>query len=229
MSHRREAGCTHARFVPSRGPGGRPAPALPDAAGRSRCPATWRSRAGARGQHVGGGMVSSQLRITDGEGGVALASPGGRDGRGPGRTGPGSPRGSSPSGWKEVKPCGPRFLLGRRMLVVGDVEQVHGPAGQEPAVLPALGHAPHHRGNPAAPPQGCPASSLPFPPPGPAPRPGWPRWPGASWRLIFNSRRCIVVQWLPGRHRCPSYIHTLPLVPPMTSPVFACVESPPDA
>ena len=34
--------------------------------------------------------------------------------------------------------------------MVGDVEQVHGATGQEPAVLPALGHAPHHRRDPAA-------------------------------------------------------------------------------
>ena len=56
---------------------------------------------------------------------------------------------------------GPSLLPGRRVLVVGDVEQVHGPAGQEPAVLPALGHAPHHRGDPAVPPQG--AQHPPYP------------------------------------------------------------------
>ena len=58
-----------------------------------------------------------------------------------------------PLGVESGLPCGPCFFPGRRMLVVGDVEQVHGPAGQEPAVLPPLGHAPHHRGNPTAPPQ----------------------------------------------------------------------------
>ncbi len=42
------------------------------------------------------------------------------------------------------------FLPGRGVLVVGDVEQVHGPAGQEPAVLASFGHAPHHGGNPVA-------------------------------------------------------------------------------
>ena len=51
------------------------------------------------------------------------------------------------------QPRGSGFLPGRGVLVVGDVEQVHGPAGQEPAVQPALDHAPHHRGYPAAPAQ----------------------------------------------------------------------------
>ena len=51
--------------------------------------------------------------------------------------------------------CGSCLLPGSGMLVFGDVEQVHRPAGQEPAVLPALGHAPHHRRNPAAPAQGA--------------------------------------------------------------------------
>ena len=34
--------------------------------------------------------------------------------------------------------------------MVGGVEQVHRLAGEEETVLPAFGHAPHHRGNPAA-------------------------------------------------------------------------------
>ena len=59
------------------------------------------------------------------------------------------------------QPGGAGLLPGRRMLVVGDVEQVHGPAGQEPAVLPALGHAPHHGLHPAATAQGSQHSSNP--------------------------------------------------------------------
>ena len=39
-------------------------------------------------------------------------------------------------------PGGPGLLPGRRVLVAGDVEQVHRPAGQEPAVLASFGHAP---------------------------------------------------------------------------------------
>ena len=59
-------------------------------------------------------------------------------------------------------PGGSCFLSGGEMLVAGDVEQVHGPAGQEPAVLPAFGHAPHQRGDPAAPPQGAQHPSYPL-------------------------------------------------------------------
>ena len=58
-------------------------------------------------------------------------------------------------GMEGRQPGGSCLLPGRGVLVVGDVEQVHGPAGQEPAVLAPLGHAPHHRGDPAAPPQGA--------------------------------------------------------------------------
>ena len=50
---------------------------------------------------------------------------------------------------------GPGLLPGAGVPVAGGVEQVHGLPGQEPAVLPALGHAPHHRFNPASDPQGC--------------------------------------------------------------------------
>ena len=41
------------------------------------------------------------------------------------------------------------------MLVIGDVEQVHGLTGQKPAVLASFGHAPQHRSDPAAPAQGA--------------------------------------------------------------------------
>ena len=63
--------------------------------------------------------------------------------------------GQLPLGVEGGQPGGSRLPPGRRMLVVGDVEQVHGLAGQEPAVLASLGHAPHHRGDPAAPSQGA--------------------------------------------------------------------------
>ena len=39
---------------------------------------------------------------------------------------------------------GAGLLPGRGVLVVGGVEQVRGPAGQEPAVLASFGHAPQH-------------------------------------------------------------------------------------
>ena len=45
---------------------------------------------------------------------------------------------------------GAGLLPGAGVPVVGGVEQVHGLAGEEKAVLPALGHAPHYRGHPAA-------------------------------------------------------------------------------
>ena len=66
-----------------------------------------------------------------------------------------------PLGVESGQPRGPCFFPGRRMLVVGDVEQVYGPSGQEPAVLAPLGHAPHHRLHPAATAQGSQHSSNP--------------------------------------------------------------------
>ena len=60
--------------------------------------------------------------------------------------------GQFPLGVEGGQPCGPGLLPGLRVLVAGDVEQVHGPSGQEPAVLASFGHAPHHRRHPAAPP-----------------------------------------------------------------------------
>ena len=68
--------------------------------------------------------------------------------------------GQFPLGVESRQPSGPGLLPGRGMLVVGHVEQVHGPAGQEPAVLSPLGHAPHHRGDPAVSPQGAQHSSY---------------------------------------------------------------------
>ena len=52
------------------------------------------------------------------------------------------------------QPGGAGLLPGAGVLVAGCVEGVHGLAGQEPAVLPALGHAPHHRLHPAVAAQG---------------------------------------------------------------------------
>ena len=40
--------------------------------------------------------------------------------------------GQFPLGVERGLACGPGLLPGCRMLVVGNVEQVHGPAGQEP-------------------------------------------------------------------------------------------------
>ena len=40
---------------------------------------------------------------------------------------------------------GPGHLPGSGVLVVADVKQAHRLAGQEPAALPPLGHAPRHR------------------------------------------------------------------------------------
>ena len=102
--------------------------------------------------NAGGGMVSSG--VTGGEGGVALALQVDRMVVVQGEPVP-VVLGQFPLGMEGGQSCGSRFLPGRRMLVVGDVEQVHGPAGQEPAVLLALGHAPYHRRNPAAPAQGA--------------------------------------------------------------------------
>ena len=45
---------------------------------------------------------------------------------------------------------GAGLLPGAGVLVVGGVEQVHRLAGEEVAVLPSFGHAPHDRGHPAA-------------------------------------------------------------------------------
>ena len=47
------------------------------------------------------------------------------------------------------QPGGAGLLPGAGVLVTGDVERVHGLAGEEPAVLAPLGHAPAHRGHPA--------------------------------------------------------------------------------
>ena len=52
------------------------------------------------------------------------------------------------------QPGGAGLLPGAGVPVVSYVECVHGLAGQEPAVLPALGHAPHHGLDPAAAVQG---------------------------------------------------------------------------
>ena len=60
-----------------------------------------------------------------------------------------------PLGMELGQPGGAGLLPGAGVPVVGDVEGVHGLAGQEPAVLPALGHAPHHGFNPAATAQGA--------------------------------------------------------------------------
>ena len=68
--------------------------------------------------------------------------------------------GQFPLGVEGGQPCGSCLFSGRGVLVVGDVEQVNGPAGQEPAVLASFGHAPHQRCNPAAPPQGSQNSSY---------------------------------------------------------------------
>ena len=45
---------------------------------------------------------------------------------------------------------GAGLLPGAGVLVAGDVERVHRLVGEEEAVLAAFGHAPHHRGHPAA-------------------------------------------------------------------------------
>ena len=63
--------------------------------------------------------------------------------------------GQFPLGVEGGQPCGPGLLPRSGVLVVGDVEQVHGQAGQEPAVLASFGHAPHHRCHPTAPAQGA--------------------------------------------------------------------------
>ena len=62
--------------------------------------------------------------------------------------------GQFPIGVEGGQACGAGLLPGGGVLVAGDVEQVHGPSGQEPAVLPAFGHAPHHGLDPAAAVQG---------------------------------------------------------------------------
>ena len=51
---------------------------------------------------------------------------------------------------KGRQPCGPGLLPGAGMVVVGDVQRIYGLACEEPAMLPALGHASHRRGDPAA-------------------------------------------------------------------------------
>ena len=100
------------------------------------------------------------IRISGGgEGGVALALQVGRMVMVQGEPLP-VVLGQFALGVEGGQPRGSCFLPGGGMLVVGDVEQVHGPAGQEPAVLPALGHAPHHRGDPTAPAQGAQHSSY---------------------------------------------------------------------
>ena len=62
--------------------------------------------------------------------------------------------GQFPIGVEGGQACGAGLLPGGGVLVAGDVEQVHGPSGQEPAALPPLGHAPHHGLDPAAAVQG---------------------------------------------------------------------------
>ena len=106
----------------------------------------------------------------------------------------------------------PGLLSGRGMLVICDVEQVHGLPSQEPAVLPSFGHAPHHRGDPAATAQGSqhPPYSLlvQFQHRGQVGHAGQGHPCGD-----FQQSSLFVVQWLPGRHRHPSYIHTSPIAP----------------
>ena len=86
--------------------------------------------------------------ITGGEGGVTLALQVDRVVVVQGEPFPVVP-GQFTLGVKGSQPRSPCLLPGRGMLMVGDVEQVHRLAGQEPAVLASFGHAPHHRRNPA--------------------------------------------------------------------------------
>ena len=96
---------------------------------------TWRSRADARGRaHRQCGQTHHRRRR-----GSRPGSPGGRDG--PGAVPP--PGGRRPALRHGPPPWAPD--AGGRC-----VEQVNGPAGQEPAVLASFGHAPHHRRDPAA-------------------------------------------------------------------------------
>ena len=77
---------------------------------------------------------------------------------------------------------GAGLLPGAGVLVVVDVEQVHGLAGEEEAVLASFGHAPHYRGYPAAAAQAAQHGPDPVLVQAPGWMPGWPRWPGASAR-----------------------------------------------
>ena len=103
------------------------------------------------------------------------------------------------------QPCGPGLLPGRGMLVAGDVEQVHRLSGQEPAVLASFGHAPHHRGHPAAGAQGAQHPSHLFivqvQHRGQVGHAGQGH-PGG----YFQQSSFIVVQWLPGHHRRTSVL-----------------------
>ena len=150
--------------------------------------------------NAGGDMVSSG--VTGGEGGVALVLQVDRMVVVQGEPLP-VVLGRFPLGVECGQACGSCFLPGGRMQVVGDVEQVHGPAGQEPAVLPALGHAPHHRGDPAAPPQGAQHPPYSFflqgQDRGQVGHAGQGHPSGNPQQASF-----IVVQRLPRRHRCTS-------------------------
>ena len=103
---------------------------------------------------VVGAAVVAIIRFTTGEGGAGLALQVNRMVVVQGEPLP-VVLGQFALGVKGGPPGGSCLLPGRGVLVVGDVEQVHGPAGQEPAVLASFGHAPHHRGDPAAPSQGA--------------------------------------------------------------------------
>ena len=107
---------------------------------------------------------------------------------------------------------GAGLLPGAGVPVVVDVEQVHGLAGQEEAVLASFGHAPHYRGHPAAAAQA--AQHVPHPllgasrGGGQVGRAGQGHPPGD-----FQQSPLFVVQWLPGRHCHSSSTWILPAAP----------------
>ena len=101
------------------------------------------------------------------------------------------------------QPGSPSLLPGGGVLVVGDVEQVHGPAGQKPAALPSFGHAPHHRGDPTAPAQRAqhPSCFLLVQ----AQRRGQVGHAGQGHPGDNSQQSSLFVgEWFPSRHRCAS-------------------------
>ena len=100
---------------------------------------------------------------------------------------------------------GAGLLPGAGVPVIVDVEQLHGLAAQEEAVLASFGHASHYRGYPAAAAQA--AQHVPYPVLGGSRGGGQVGHAGQGhpWR-DFQQSPLFVVQWLPGRHCHSSFV-----------------------
>ena len=116
---------------------------------------------------------------------------------------------------------GAGLLPGAGMLVVGDVERFHSLAGEEEAVLASFGHTPHDGLNPAAGAQ--PSQHGPYPVLGHIRRGSQVGHAGQRHLGVDSQQSSLfLAQWLPGRHRYPSFVNDPPNTP---EPVYpTCVQ-----